>query len=121
MRFAIAVLVSGLTQLVMLVRIADWVGIGAYLAMTYIMFAAAGAGWFARRRAALAGALSVVLGVTLYACVTYFGPAGIGTPAIDLVLGILRLVIAYWTFIVSGAVAGALGGAIRRRVLGAAA
>jgi hypothetical protein len=119
LRFAIAVVISAITQLVMLLRIADWVGVGAYLAMTYMVFAAAGAGWFARERPALAGALSVVLGVLLYACVTFFGPAGIGTPATDLVLGILRLVVAYWTFIVTGAVAGALGGAIRRRVLGA--
>src|SRR5439155_11843370 len=89
LRFAIAVMVSALTQVAMFVRIADWVGVAAYLAMTYIVFAAAGAGWFARRRAALAGALSVVLGITLYACLTYFGPAGIGTPAVDLVLGIL--------------------------------
>ena len=103
----------------MLVRIADWVGIGAVLATTYLLFAAAGAGWFAGRRSALAGALSVVLGVTLYAAVTYFGPAGIGTPPIDLLLGIVRLVIAYWAFILIGAVGGALGGAIRRRVLGA--
>ena len=119
MRFAIAVAVSALTQLFVYLRVAEWIGIGAILAMTYILFAAAGAGWFARRRAALAGALSVVAGVTLYACVTYFGPAGIGTPPLDLVLGILRLVIAYWAFILTGAIAGALGGAIRRRVLGA--
>ena len=121
MRFALAVIVSAVTQVFMLVRIADWIGVGAILAMTYLVFAAAGAGWFARRRAALAGALSVVLAVTLYACITYFGPAGIGTPPMELLFGIVRLVIAYWTFIVTGAVAGALGGAIRRRVLGAAA
>jgi hypothetical protein len=119
LRFTIAVVVSALTQLFVYLRIADWIGVGAILAMTYIVFAAAGAGWFARRRSALAGALSVILGVTLYALITFFGPAGIGTPAIDLVLGILRLVIAYWTFILTGAIAGALGGAIRRRVLGA--
>ena len=119
MRFALAVVVSALAQLFIYLRIADWVGVGAILATMYVVFAAAGAGWFARERAALAGALSVVVGVALYACVTYFGPAGIGTPPLDLVFGILRLVIAYWTFIVTGAVAGALGGAIRRRVLGA--
>jgi len=121
LRFALAVIVSALTQVVMLVRVADWVGVGALLATTYLVFAAAGAGWFAARRSALAGALSVVLGVALYAAITYFGPAGIGTPPLDLVLGILRLVIAYWTFILTGAVAGAIGGAIRRRVLGARA
>jgi len=119
LRFALAVIVSALTQVFIFVRIADWVGVGAILATMYITFAAAGAGWFARHRSALAGALSVTLGVTLYACVTFFGPAGIGTPALELFLGILRLVIAYWTFILTGAVAGALGGAIRRRVLGA--
>ena len=96
MRFALAVVVSALAQLFIYLRIADWVGVGAILATMYVVFAAAGAGWFAGRRGALAGALSVVLGVAIYGCVTFFGPAGIGMPATDLAFGILRLVIAYW-------------------------
>ena len=119
MRFALAVLVAGVAQLFIYLRIADWVGIGAALAVSYIAIAAIGAGWFAARRAAFAGALSVVVGVVLYALYTFFGPAGVGMSTIDLITGVLRLVIAYWPYIAIGALAGAVGGSFRRRVVGA--
>ena len=119
MRFALAVLVAGVAQIFIYLRLADWVGLGAALAVTYIALAALGAGWFAARRSALAGALSVVLGVVLYALDTFFGPAGVGMSAIDLVLGVLRLVIAYWPYILIGALAGSVGGSFRRRLVGA--
>ena len=117
MRVALAVVVSALVQLFMYLRLSDWVGAGAMLAVLYIAFAAMGAGWFAARRAALAGALSVVVGVGLYAAVTFFGPAGVGMLPTDLVFGILRLVIAYWPYIAIGALAGAVGGSLRRRLV----
>ena len=117
MRFAVAVAVSAVAQLFIYLRLADWIGVGAMLAVTYIAFAALGAGWFAARRAALAGALSVVVGVALYAAFTFFGPAGVGMAPLDLLLGILRLVIAYWPYIAIGAVAGAVGGSLRTRLL----
>ena len=118
MRFALAVGASAAAQLFVYLRLADWVGIGAALAVTYIALAAVGAGWFAARRAALAGGLSVVCGVVLYALVTFFGPAGVGMSTVDLVLGVLRLVVAYWPYIAIGALAGAAGGSLRRRVVG---
>ena len=119
MRFAIAVVVSAVAQLFIYLRLSDWVGAGAMLAVMYIAFAALGAGWFAARRPALAGAVSVVLGVAVYACVTFFGPAGVGMSAVDLVFGILRLVIAYWPYIAIGAVGGLVGGSLRTRFVGA--
>lgn len=119
MRFALAVVVSAAAQLFVYLRLSDWIGIGALLALSYIAFAALGAGWFAARRSALAGALSVAVGVTLYALVTFFGPAGVGMAAFDLVLGVLRLVLAYWPYIAIGALAGAVGGRLRSRVVGA--
>jgi hypothetical protein len=119
MRFAFAVAVSAFAQLFIYLRLSDWVGAGALLAVSYIAFAAMGAGWFAARRAALAGALSVVAGVTLYALFTFFGPAGTGMLPLDLVFGILRLVIAYWPYIAIGALAGLVGGSLRTRLVGA--
>ncbi|HKW78605.1 MAG TPA: hypothetical protein VJQ09_05845 [Candidatus Limnocylindria bacterium] len=118
MRFAIAVLASGVAQSFIYLRLADWVGISAALAVTYLAFAALGAGWFAARRNALAGAMSVAVGVAIYAGRTFFGPAGTGMQILDLVLGILGLVFAYWPFILIGALAGAVGGSLRRRMLG---
>ena len=117
MRFALAVVVSAAAQLFIYLRLPDWVGAGALLAVMYIAFAALGAGWFAGGRTALAGALSVVVGVTLYAVVTFFGPAGVGMATLDLVFGILRLVLAYWPYIAIGALAGAAGGALRTRLV----
>ena len=119
MRFAVAVIVSAAAQLFVYLRLSDWIGIGAMLAVSYIAFAALGAGWFAGRRGALAGALSVAVGVALYAVVTFFGPAGVGMQAFDLVFGLLRLVVAYWPYIAIGALAGAVGGSLRSRVIGA--
>jgi hypothetical protein len=118
-RFALAVVVSAAAQLFVYLRLSDWIGLGALLAVTYIAFAALGAGWFAARRGALAGALSVAGGVALYALVTFFGPAGVGMQAFDLVFGVLRLVVAYWPYMAIGALAGAVGGSLRARVVGA--
>ena len=117
MRFALAVLVSGAAQTFVFLHLADWVGAGAFLAVTYLAFAALGAGWFAGRRGALAGALSVAVGVELYASLTFFGPAGIGMLPLDVVFGFLSLIFAYVPFIAIGALAGAAGGSLRRRVL----
>jgi hypothetical protein len=117
-RFGIAVAVAAVAQLFVYVRLAGWVETGAILAVSYIALAALGAGWFAGRRPALAGALSVVLGVALYGAVTFFGPAAIGMGAVDLVLGELRLVVAYWPYALLGAAAGATGGWLHRRVTG---
>jgi len=116
-RFALAVLVSAVAQTYVFLHLGDWVGAGAILAVMYLAFAALGAGWFAGRRAALAGALSVAVGVAIYASFTFFGPAGIGMLPFDLMFGILSLILAYVPFIAIGALAGAVGGSLRRRVL----
>ena len=51
----------------------------------------------------------------VYALVTFFGPAGPGMLPLDLVLGVMRLVLAYWPYILIGALGGAVGGSLRRR------
>ena len=118
MRFAVAVLVAAAAQTYIYLRLPDWLGAGVLLAVSYIAFTALGAGWFAGRRAGLAGALSVALAVVIYACITFFGPAGTGMLPVDLVLGIMGLVLAYWPYIAIGAIAGAVGGSLRRRFIG---
>jgi hypothetical protein len=119
-RFVLAVVIAAAAQTYIYLHLADWIGAGAMLAVLYIAFTAIGAGWFAARRSALAGALSVALAVGIYACVTFFGPAGIGMLPLDLALGIMGLVLAYWPYIAIGALAGAVGGSLRRRFVGAA-
>ncbi len=119
MRFALAVIVAALAQIYIFLQLHGWIGVGAMLAVFYLAFTAMGAGWFAARRSALAGALSVVLGVVSYAVITFLGPAGTGMMAVDLILGILSLVLAYWPYILVGAVGGAVGGSLRKRIVGA--
>ena len=120
MRLAIGVLASGVAQSVIFLRLSDWVGVTAFIALAYIVLAAMGAGWFAMRRTAVAGALSVAVAVVIYACVTFFGPAGVGMPPTSLVLGTLQLLTAFLPYIAIGAAAGAGGGWLRRRILPAA-
>ena len=119
MRFALAVIVAALAQIYIFLQLPNWIGAGAMLAVFYLAFTAMGAGWFAARRSALAGALSVVLGVVSYAVVTFLGPAGTGMMVVDLVLGILSLVLAYWPYILVGAVGGAVGGSLSKQIVGA--
>ena len=115
MRFAVAVLGAGVVQVFPYLRLDQWVGLGALLALLYIEFAAVGAGFFAGRRAALAGGLSVLLGAFLYVVV-----AGLTQPGGDpgaFASFFLRIPIAAFPFIVVGALAGWLGGAIRARAV----
>jgi len=114
-RFAVAVLGAGIVQVFPYLRLDQWVGVGALLALLYIEFAAFGAGFFAGRRAALAGALSVLLGAFLYGVV-----AGLIQPGGDpgaFASFFLRIPIAVFPFIVVGALAGWLGGAVRARAV----
>ncbi|MGH2471262.1 MAG: hypothetical protein ACRDG6_02510 [Candidatus Limnocylindria bacterium] len=117
MRFAVAVLGAGIVQFFPYLRLDQWIGPGAVLAIAYIEFAAFGAGFFAGSRAWLAGALSVLLGAFLYVIV-----AALVEPGSDLggfVLFLMRIPIAVFPFILLGALAGGLGGAVRTRALGA--
>ncbi|HZP96687.1 MAG TPA: hypothetical protein VFC31_10185 [Candidatus Limnocylindria bacterium] len=118
MRLAVAVAVSALAQLLLYLRLA---GGGPILALVYIVLATLGAGWFAGSRAALAGALAVVVAAAVYATVTFLGPAGIGMAPLDAVGNVIAIVATFWPYIAIGAIAGALGGSLRHRVLGPAA
>src|SRR5438046_1274585 len=115
MRFAVAVLGAGIVQVFPYLRLDQWVGVGALLALGYIEFAAFGAGFFAGRRAALAGALSVLLGAFLYVVVAALTQPG-GDPG-AFASFFLRIPIAVFPFIVIGALAGWLGGAARARAM----
>jgi hypothetical protein len=114
-RFAVAVLGAGILQIFPYLRLDQWIGAGAVLAIVYIQFAAFGAGFFAGRRAWLAGVLSVLVGAFLYVVV-----AALVEPGTDLggfVSFFLRIPVAVFPFIVLGALSGWLGGAVRRRAL----
>jgi hypothetical protein len=114
-RFAVAVLGAGVVQIFPYLRLDQWVGVGALLALLYIEFAAFGAGFFAGRRAPLAGALSVLVGAFLYVIV-----AGLTQPGGDpgaFASFFLRIPIAVFPFILIGAVTGWLGGAARVRAV----
>lgn len=117
MRFALAVGVAAAVQLVVYLQVGTWIGAAAILAIVYILFASLGAGWFAARRSAQAGGLSALVGAALYGIVSFFSPAAIGMSALDLVGWEMRLVLAVVPYIVLGAVAGALGGWLRQRVV----
>jgi len=117
-RFWLAVLIAAAAQLVVYLQVGTWIGTAAILAIAYILFASLGAGWFAARRSALAGALSAFLGAALYGVVSFFGPAAIGMTALDLVGWELRLLLAVIPYVILGGLAGAAGGWLRRRVLG---
>ncbi|HVD31329.1 MAG TPA: hypothetical protein VNE19_06420 [Methylomirabilota bacterium] len=115
MRFAVAVLGAGIVQVFPYLRLDQWVGVGALLALLYIEFAAFGAGFFAGQRAALAGALSVLLGAFLYVVASGLTKPG-GDPG-AFASFFLRIPIAVFPFILLGAVAGWLGGAVRGRAV----
>jgi hypothetical protein len=116
-RLALAIIVSAIAQLLVYLRFAGAVEGTPVLVLPYIVLATLGAGWFAARRSALAGALSVVLAATLYAAAIYLGPAGLGMAAGDIAGSVIAIVATFWPYVAIGAIAGALGGALRGRVL----
>jgi hypothetical protein len=118
MRFAVAVLGAGIVQIFPYLRLNQWIGAGAVLAIAYIQLAAFGAGFFAGRRAWLAGALSVLVGAFLYVVVAALVEPG--TSLGGFVSFFLRIPIAVFPFILLGALAGGLGGLLRVRALGTA-
>jgi hypothetical protein len=114
-RFAIVVLGAATMQVFPYLRLDQWIGVGALLAIAYIELAALGAGFFAARRSALAGALSVFLGALLYVVViTLTQPGG---DAGGFMFFLLRIPIAVFPFIVGGAIAGWIGGRLRARAI----
>lgn len=115
MRFAFAVLGAGIVQIFPYLRLDQWVGPGAVLAIGYIEFAAFGAGFFAGRRTWLAGALSVLVGAFLYVVVEALVQPG--TNVGGFVSFFLRIPVAVLPFILLGALAGGLGGFVRERAV----
>jgi hypothetical protein len=96
----------------------NWIGIAAIGAIGYLLFSAFGAGWFAMRRSALAGFLSVVVGALIYGVYSLSRPgADAGATVVDLVGWETRLLISVLPFAIGGAFAGAAGGWLRRRAM----
>lgn len=117
MRFALAILAAAMLDLFVLLRIDQWFGVAALLAIGYISLASAGAGFFAGRRPALAGALAVLCG-TLLAGLVQYAPRATYANDFGVLFGWeLQLVIAVIPYVLGGAIAGQLGGAARRRVV----
>ncbi len=116
MRFALAVTVAALAQLVVYLRLDLWIGVFAVIAFAYLLFAALGAGYFAGRRSALAGLSSVLVGALTYGVVAYATrtvPAEVGS----LVEWEVRLTVAVLPYAIGGAATGAVGGWLRARTM----
>ena len=107
---------AGIADLAAFLAVPNWIGVAAIGAIGYLLFSAVGAGWFAIRRSALAGFLSVVVGALVYGVYSLWGQgAGLGASAVDLLGWETRLLIAVLPYAVGGAFAGAAGGWLRRR------
>jgi len=117
MRFAIAVLAAATLDLAVLLRVDQWLGVGALLALGYLLVASAGAGFFAARRGALAGALTVIVGALLSGLVQYWPRIGYANDLGALLVFELQLVVALVPYEIGGAIAGYAGGVARRRVV----
>ena len=121
MRFALAVAAASALDLVVLLRIGQWAGTGALLAIGYLLIASAGAGFFAGARAALAGGAAVVLGTLCSGLVQYW-PRFAYANDLDVLLGFeLQLLVAIVPYVIGGAIAGHLGGLARGRLVRARA
>ena len=114
MRFALAVLTASTAQVLVFLRVGDWLGVTAALALAYLMATAAGAGFFAGRRGPLAGALSVLLGALAYGVVSYVTRDATAVADLASLLGWeIRLVFSVVPYALGGAVAGWLGAGLR--------
>jgi hypothetical protein len=119
-RFALAVLAAGATATPAFFRLADWIGTTAYLALGYLTLVGLGAGFFAGRRSALAGALAVYAGLLLWVLLTLLGGSR-GAGVFDAVAAVGTLALVVVPHAVAAAAAGALGGWLRARVVAKAA
>ena len=111
---------AAVADVVVFTRTELWVGNGAFLAMTYLLFASFGAGWFAARRSALAGGLSVLLGAEAAAVFQFLTATPVelaGAGALDLLGWAARLAVWALPYAVGGAFAGAAGGWLRGRAM----
>lgn len=117
MRFALAASAAAALDLAMLLRIDQWVGAGALLAIGYLLLASAGAGFFAGRRSALAGALAVIIGLLLSGLIQYWPRTSYANDLGVLIGFELQLLIAFVPYEIGGAIAGYAGGSLRGRAL----
>ena len=117
MRFALAASAAAALDLAMLLRIDQWVGAGALLAIAYLLLASAGAGFFAGRRSALAGALAVIIGLLLSGLIQYWPRTSYANDLGVLIGFELQLLIAFVPYEIGGAIAGYAGGSLRGRAL----
>ena len=117
MRFALAVLGAAALDLVVLLRVDQWIGAGALLAFAYLVVASAGAGFFAGTRGALAGGLAVILGALLSGLVQYW-PRFAYANDLGVLLGFeAQLLVVFAPYAIGGAIAGHLAGVARLRLV----
>jgi hypothetical protein len=117
MRFALAVAVAAALDQVVLLRVDQWIGSGALLAIAYLLLASAGAGFFAGRRGALAGAAAVI-GGSLLSGLVQFWPRVSYAFDLGVLAGFeLQLLIALVPYEIGGAIAGHAGGLARIRIV----
>ena len=117
MRFGLAVLAAAALDLVVLLRVDQWLGGAALLATGYLLVASAGAGFFAASRGALAGTLAVLFGALLSGLVQYWPRLSYAND-LGVLLGFeLQLVIALVPYEIGGAIAGYAGGVLRERAM----
>ena len=116
MRFTLAVAAAAVLDQAVLLRIDQWVGTAALLAVGYLLVASSGAGFFARARPALAGGLAVVCGALLSGLVQYAPRAAYANDFGVLLGWELQLAGAFIPYAIGGAIAGQLGGTLRSRI-----
>jgi len=116
MRFVIAIASAAILDQVVYLRIADWIGVAALLALAYLSLASAGAGFFAGRRPALAGALAVFAGALLSGVLSYLTRSSYANDPGSLLQYELQLVVSVVPYAVAGALSGVLGGGLRARL-----
>ena len=117
MRFALATVVAAALDHVVLLRVDQWIGVSAILAIGYLLVASAGAGFFAGTRSALAGALAVLGGVLLSGLIQYW-PRFSYANDLGVLLGFeLQLLVAFVPYELGGAIAGYFGGIARIRIV----
>jgi len=116
MRSLLAIAAAAMLDQVVFQRIADWIGVAALLALAYLMFASAGAGFFAGRRPALAGALAVFGGALLYGVISYLTRSSYANDPGSLLQFELQLMLSVVPYAVAGALSGMLGGRLGARL-----
>jgi hypothetical protein len=117
MRFALAVIAAAALDLAVLLRIDQWFGVAAVLAVGYLLLASAGAGFFAGTRPLLAGGLAVICAALLSGLVQYAPRTAYANDLGVLAAFELQLLTAFVPFAIGGAIAGHIGGIVRRRVV----